>query len=372
MKRQRNQSIVLIFASLALLIALVGGTWNTAYGAGLAVQRGSSAAFVTPTFTITSVQVDASVTIKTANFPANDTFTVLMNVFSTRGVGGTVVDTVSSGTGGALTWTFNIPASLKGQQRIAIRLQSPTSGYYSYNWFWNNTGGIPPTGPTVTPGGPTVTPVPSIAPGTIPTFSIQSVVTDTSVTIKTANFPANDTFSVLMNYIGTRGVGGTQVDTVNSGAGGALTFTFNIPASLKGQQRIAIRLQSPTSGYYAYNWFWNSSTGGIPPTGTTATPVPVTAIPTFSITAVVKDSTVTVQTKNFAANDTYIVLMNTIGTRGVGGVQVDSFNSGTGGSFSKTFNIPDSLKGQQRIAIRIYSATTGYYGYNWFWNNNAP
>ncbi len=369
MKGQRYQSFTLLITSLALLIALVGGTWNTAYGAGPAAQRllpaQSSAAFVIPTFNIASVQVDQSVTITTFNFPANDTFNVLMNTIGTRGVGGINVGTISSGAGGTLTQTFTIPDTLKGQQRIAIRAESPSSGFFAFNWFWNNTaGGIPPTGST---------PVPSIPPGTIPTFAIQSVVTDGTVTIKTANFPANDTFNVLMNFIGTRGVGGVQVDAINSGGGGALTMTFNIPASLKGQQQIAIRLQSPTSGFFAYNWFWNNTTGGIPPTGGTPVPtLPPGTIPTFSISSVVTNTSVTVQTNNFLANDDYIVLMNFFGTRGLGGVQVDSFNSGAGGSFSKTFTIPASLQGQQRIAIRIYSPTTGYFAYNWFWNTTAP
>ncbi len=33
---------------------------------------------------------------------------------------------------------YTIPASLHGLDRIAIRMDSP-EGYYSYNWFWNNT-----------------------------------------------------------------------------------------------------------------------------------------------------------------------------------------------------------------------------------------
>jgi hypothetical protein len=268
MKRQRYQSVILLITSLVFLLALVGGTWNSAYGAGLVVQRALSAQqpanFVVPTFSIVSVDPDVSVTIKTADFPANDNFDVLMNVMGTRGVGGHLVTTVNSGSGGALTMSFNIPSQLKGEQQIAIRLQSPSSGFFSYNWFWNVPGGIPPTGstpvPTATPPAGTPTPVPTLAPGTIPTFSIQSVVTDSSVTIKTANFPTNDNFDVLMNVIGTRGVGGTKVDTINSGAGGTLTMTFNIPAGLAGEQRIAIRLESPTSGFFAYNWFWNNTT----------------------------------------------------------------------------------------------------------------
>ena len=104
-----------------------------------------------------------------------------------------------------------------------------------------------------------------------PSFSIVSVVQDVSVTIKTYNLPANDTFDVTMGPMGTRGVNGIKVDTVSSGSGGAITYTFSIPASLAGSYQISIRLQSPTSGYYAYNWFYNKTAGGgtqPPPTTT--------------------------------------------------------------------------------------------------------
>lgn len=93
----------------------------------------------------------------------------------------------------------------------------------------------------------------------IPTFSIVSVVEDTSVTIRTANFPKNTDFVVRMGRYGTLGIGGVYVTTVNSGKGGELTFKFTIPASLTERGRIAIRLES-ASGYYAYNWFYNTST----------------------------------------------------------------------------------------------------------------
>jgi hypothetical protein len=364
MKRQRNQSIVLLITSLTMLIALVGGTWNTASGAGM-VEPAQHQWWI-PTISIISVDADKSVTIQTHNFLANDDYDVLMNYIGTRGVGGFVLTTINSGAGGTFNLTFDIPSQLKGQRQIAIRLESPTTGYFAYNWFWNNSGGIPPTGSTPVP--------PPLPPGVIPTFFIQSVVRDASVNIKTANFPANDSFNVLMNYMGTRGVGGILVDTINTGAGGTLSMSFNIPVALQGQRQIAIRLESPTSGYFAYNWFWNNTTGGIPPTGVTPVPPPLPpgVIPTFSISSVVRDATVSIQTANFPANDDFVVTMNYMGTRGIGGVQVDSFNSGAGGSFAKTFNVPDFLKGQRQIAIRIYSPTSGYFAYNWFWNNNAP
>jgi hypothetical protein len=358
MKGQKRQSYALLFVRLILLVTLVGGTWGTAAAAGISPAPDTArSTWTVPTFEVTAVDPDKTITIRTANFPANDTFQILMGKIGTRGVGGTVIGTLNSGAGGTFTTTLNIPAGLKGLERIAVRLQSPTSGYFSYNWFWNTSGGIPVTGPT---------PKPIVTP----TFTITEVVKDTSVKITTANFPANDTFDVLMNYMGTRGVGGIKVATVNSGAGGVFAATFNIPAGLKGQERIAIRLQSPTSGYFSYNWFWNNTGGGsIPVTGPTPKPF---VTPTFTITGVTRDASVTVQTANFPANDTFTVTMGAYGTRGQGGIAVGTFASNAGGSLAATFTIPAALKGYDRIAIRMQSPTSGYYSYNWFWNNTYP
>jgi hypothetical protein len=189
------------------------------------------------------------VTIRTANFPANDTFKVLMNTYGTLGKNGIKVATVSSDGGGVLKFTFSIPAELKGLKRIAIRLASVTgSGYYSYNWFWNNTTG----------GSGGVTPCEYCG---YPTFYIKSVVRNNSVTFVTHNLPKNDHFKVLMGYMGTRAIHGIYVGEFDSTTGGSQTFTFAIPAELVGQQKIAIRFQSTTgSGYYAFNWFWNNTT----------------------------------------------------------------------------------------------------------------
>jgi hypothetical protein len=200
-----------------------------------------------PTFSIASVVQDDTVTISGSNFPANDKFTVRMGAYGTKGVGGIVVETTESGTGGALSKTYKIPAALKGSYRIAIRLESPTSGYFAYNWFYNNTSGSSTSKP------------PSSTYKGYPTFSIASVVQDDTVTISGSNFPANDKFTVRMGAYGTKGVGGIVVETTESGTGGALSKTYKIPAALKGSYRIAIRLESPTSGYFAYNWFYNNN-----------------------------------------------------------------------------------------------------------------
>jgi len=61
-----------------------------------------------------------------------------------------------------------------------------------------------------------------------------------------------------MGGIGAQGRNGSLVTTTDSGAGGAFTATYTIPAALRGQSQIAIRLES-LSGYYSYNWFWNNT-----------------------------------------------------------------------------------------------------------------
>jgi hypothetical protein len=308
-----------------------------------------------PTFDVTSVEKDVKITIQTKNLPANQTFTVRMGKIGTRGVGGEVVGTFDSETGGSKSFSFNIPDSLKGQKLIAVRFDSP-SGYYAFNWFTNDPGGTSPT------------PAPSPSTG-IPTFSIKTVVKDDEVTIRTNNFPKDMTFTVRMGAYGTKAVGGTVVGTTESGTGGTFEATYKIPDALKGSYRIAIRLDG-TAGYFAYNWFYNNTTtgdtGGVPPT----TPG-YTGIPTFSIKAVVRDDKVTIYTNNFPKDMTFTVRMGAYGTKAVGGTVVGTTDSGAGGAFEATYTVPDGLKGSQRIAIRM-DGSAGFFAYNWFWNNTFP
>jgi murein DD-endopeptidase MepM/ murein hydrolase activator NlpD len=105
-----------------------------------------------------------------------------------------------------------------------------------------------------------------------------------------------------------------------------------------------------------------ASSGGKQPT-----PAP---IPTFSISAVVKDQTVTISAKDFPANSKFDVRMGAYGTRGVNGALVTTIDSGKGGAFAQTFTLPAGLRGADRLALRLESAS-GYYAYNWFWNNST-
>jgi len=72
-----------------------------------------------------------------SDFPSHTDFVVTMGSYGAKGIGGVAVTTIDSEDGGSFVATYSIPQTLRGLKQIAIRLQSPT-GYYSYNWFYNN------------------------------------------------------------------------------------------------------------------------------------------------------------------------------------------------------------------------------------------
>jgi LysM repeat protein len=210
-------------------------------------------------------------------------------------------------------------------------------------------------------------PPPPPSPGSIMTFSIVKVVQDQSVTIQTYNMPAKDTFTVTMGPMGSKGINGYVVGKTDSGKGGSRQFTYDIPGQLKGSYQIAIRMQSPTSGFFAYNWFYNNTSGkgGQPPP-----PSPgYKGFPTFYILSVHRDKDVTVQAYNLPPNDTMVVTMGPMGTKGINGIQVATIDTKAGGNKQFTFVTPSALYGSYQIAVRMQSYKTGYFAYNWFYNN---
>lgn len=216
----------------------------------------------------------------------------------------------------------------------------------------------------------------------IPVFFIKEVTTDVSVSVETKDFPANVDFTVMMGEYNTRGVNGIEVGKLNSGAGGAFAATFNIPDQLKGRNTISIRMEG-TGGWYSFNFFINNPSGswpGVPSAPSTpsspatpapsTTPKPVVVYPSFSITAVKANDTVTIKGINFPADTDFVVKMGKMWTMGLNGIDSATFNSGAGGSFEATYPIPAELKGLQRISIRM-DGVGGWYAYNWFWNNST-
>jgi hypothetical protein len=332
--------------SLSLLLAV----------ALLAVTIIPGQAYSVPLISIVSVDKDVSVTISGAYFPPNKTFTVRMGPYGSLGIGGEVVGTYDSNDGSSFTRTYDIPDSLVGSAKIAIRMDSP-DGFYSFNWFVNDASKEP-------------TPAPAGYHG-YPTFDITAVVAGSSVTILTHNMPAGQSFTVRMGEYGTYAQNGIVVGSTGD-SGGSFSATYAIPSELAGKNRIAIRLDGPT-GLYAYNWFYNNDApvaGNTPVPG--ATPVPgYYGYPYIYIASVVQDSKVTIYAYNFPAGQTFIVRMGDYGTYGIGGIQVATVDTGSGGNFTATYDIPGALVGRSQISIRLETSNGYYNAYNWFYNNTT-
>jgi hypothetical protein len=88
-------------------------------------------------FSISSVDEDESVRIRTSDLPANVTFTVRMGRSGSKGVNGIRVGTLSDEDGGTVRATFDIPEELQGRSRIDIRLENKALGIFYYVNFEN-------------------------------------------------------------------------------------------------------------------------------------------------------------------------------------------------------------------------------------------
>jgi hypothetical protein len=203
---------------------------------------------------------------------------------------------------------------------------------------------------------------------TVPKIFIQGVTQDKKVTILTQNFPANKEFIARMNVIGTKGVNGIVVGSVNSGVGGSLLFTFDIPAELHSLSQIAIRLDATTGGYYSYNWFYNktagSHAGGVPADE-------VTDIPMISVISVKEGAHVILKMINFPLDEEIDVLMGEYGTKGVDGTLVSSFKISGIDDAIMLFEIPESLKSETMIDIRLESQDSDLVLYTSFENTTG-
>ena len=214
----------------------------------------------------------------------------------------------------------------------------------------------------------------------VPITSIISVVQDQSITIRTDYFPANDTYNVFMGLSGTQGIGGILVSKLTTGVGGSILAKFHIPSELQGQQIISIRLESPTSGYFSYNWFYNSTAAVVVPyyssTSYSANVIPVVptwrgiqeGFPRFDITSVSKGGSVSVRLMNMPANINYAVTMKDSRSAYTTWYDVAVFNSGDGGIFNAIWNIPTALQFRPMISIKIYNKSTKIFIVNLFYN----
>ncbi len=246
--------------------------------------------------------------------------------------------------------------------------------YYGVNWLYlAQINQIAPPKYVIYPGqvlciaygGQSVTPVVTTAWS----YSVVKVEKDTSVKIRTSNFPDNVLFEVAIGRLVGNKYEWVKVADLDSDKGGSFAQTFDIPHQFAGTSQLLIKLTQNKKNVSVKRWFSNISskygTGGI------YTPPGYAGIPTIWIESVVRNSTVTIRTNNFPPGVVFDVLMGPMGTKGVNGYYVGSINSGAGGVLVATFNIPVELLNHQRIAIRTQNLATGYFSYNWFYNNTA-
>jgi len=208
------------------------------------------------------------------------------------------------------------------------------------------------------------------ASGTL-NFSIVSVRPDESVTIRAYNFPGGQIFTVRMDVLGNAGINGIIVTYTNSGAGGSFEETYRIPAELKGKGQLVLRFESP-AGYVAYNWFNNASSSATPtPVPTVSIPVTGSGIsPAISIVGVDANDKITIEARRFPANTDFKVRIGPFNNFWKGSVIATTINSGTGGTFRFTVNLPDVVDNVNLVSVRLDS-NNGYYAYNVFTNVNS-
>lgn len=208
-----------------------------------------------------------------------------------------------------------------------------------------------------------------------PFLSIVSVKAGEWVTVHATGLPANLLFTAKMDKIGTTADNGAAVGQTTSGASGTFDATYLIPTGLKNETSIAIRIDND-QGFYAYNWFPNQTTTNT----TTVTPVPTsTTTPSgettklyIKVTAVEKNSKITVSATGFPANTSFTVRVGPYYTFGRDQQTMTTINSGNGGSFLFNVDLPAIVKDVSLVTVRVdsYSGGTHWVAYNAFTNSN--
>ncbi len=208
-------------------------------------------------------------------------------------------------------------------------------------------------------------------------FSINNVQHNSTVSIRAYNFPSNVLFNAKIGRRSGSGYEWLNLPDIDSGRGGSFEVVFTIPAAFHGTSQLVIRViqQKKNGKVFHHDQWFNNVPGGSGTGGRSVIYNPYQygyygTIPTIWIVGVSRNSSVTIQTANFPANMDFQVLMGPMGTRGYG-YNVTTFNSGAGGAMTLTFSIPPQLYGSHQISIRTQNQWSGFFSYNWFYNNST-
>lgn len=89
----------------------------------------------------------------------------------------------------------------------------------------------------------------------------------------------------------------------------------------------------------------------------------------FDVVGVKKGESVTIRTRDFPLRTQFNVLIDVVGKQAAGGQPAGEFFSDKGGVIEQTFAIPEALRGELILAIRVESKD-GYLATNWFINQD--
>lgn len=193
--------------------------------------------------------------------------------------------------------------------------------------------------------------------GVVLHFNVIAVTKDTSVSVRTTDFPLRTKFTVRMDVVGKQGIDGIVVGELYSEKGGELEATFSIPAELQGKIILALRIESK-DGYYAYSWFFNE-------TAVNTLPDPK-AKPEVTFADAKKGEAVTVQAKNLPANTSFWVRVGPYYTFYRDYASTDRVTSGSDGTVSFNLPIPKSMQSADYLMVRLDGG--GKYAYNVYKN----
>ncbi len=245
---------------------------------------------------------------------------------------------------------------------------STISSYYGLSWMaLARTNRLPPPyyniykGQTLCiPGGPNVT---TISPTDRTwNFVVKSVIANVSVTIQSYQMPANRFLKVKIGRNVNGGSDWLNLPDLDTGDGGSFIAEFPIPVKFSGAEQLVLRLiENRTNGKtYSVNQIF-----------TNVSPTPGNTIPSIQIRGVVKDSSVTVQLRNFPVNTACDALIGPEETNGKAGYYIGTVAIKDSGPLTATFSIPPGLYGLEKMAIRFEDAKSGFFAYEWFYNNTS-
>lgn len=199
-----------------------------------------------------------------------------------------------------------------------------------------------------------------------PDIRIDATVRDQSVKMTVRMGVKNAKVDILMGPAGSKGIQGVNVGTANTGKTGGFQATVNIPASLKGADRLDVRVQVKSSKDALA--FRGISTGFY---NMTSGPKGYSSLPSVVITRVVRNERVDVTVHNLPPNKSFNVFLGAyLGHRNYPSIKVGSLSSSVGGTVTASFNIPAALYKAKEIVLVLQNASGGCSVYKKFLNQN--